>query len=128
MSLAGIHSTVTPQNSDLTELKHPTPDLEYTATADMTGFQVMVWLFNNIDSSKWNINSKVVLASMVASVRAISPTFSFIALQMTGYGTQTGAYSIYLYRSSTETHWCEGTNDAPSGVKLGAGSKIQVFY
>lgn len=92
----------------------------------------MRWLFENIDSSKWTINSKVVLASgdshIVASVRSISPTFSFIALQMTGYGTQTGAYSIYLYRSSTETHWCEGTNDTPSGIKLGTGSKIQVFY
>lgn len=116
-------------NSDLTELVNPTPDITYTATANMTGAQILAWLRANVDFSKLNIRSKIVVNDAIFSLWLNNGS------HLSAYGTAThptqGTVSVAFqtaYSGSTSDRWASGSTSVLASTQLNAGNTLTIFY
>ena len=119
----------TPNNSDLTELKNPTPNISYSATTDMTGVQVLAWLRANVDFRKLNVRSKIRISSSTYSI------WTNDGLSFSAYGVAThptyGTISIAFltaYSGSAFDRWSVGSTNVLTSIQLYTGNRIEIFY
>lgn len=107
-------------------------DIEYTATANMTFSQVATWLYNNVDKSKINANSKIYVAAIIFSISIYSSTeFTMFTIGTMPTGIYVRTMGIYSTpRAFTSNLLTSGTTttDNLSQTMINSGSKIKVKY
>lgn len=121
-----LESGVKQLNSDLSELKYETPDLELTAMSDMTGQQVLDWLYTNIDRTKLTPNSIVWLDNHTYRYQYCL-TYTTIMFAFNTIANNAPQVRVFQTDGTTKSFYY-GSTSVLSSYVVSTGRKIKVFY
>ena len=138
---SNLSATNTTVGSELTKLndslsdkldKNPTPDISYTTTSNMTGGQVLNWLWDNVDRSKLTINSIIHLGSeiyRIANVYFVNGVVPQLRYMTAGFGPSKSGVVCFVKATADGGWWSSSNGDNYiSTVMIGANAQIDIFY
>lgn len=104
-----------------------TPDIEYTATANMTGADVLAWIRSNLDFDKITPFTKIDLANAIYTVYSVTPNLCMYCIGTSSSGCVATAFLTNRSDIANNRFFSEST-DVLATTQVTLGATIKVYY